>query len=122
MSRVDATRNGSDLSNRVLSANPPTPCQTARGPDPMKERGLAPTGPASNARGVQRPLRRRRPLVDAGYDGRQIVGIDLHRRRSVIVRMDADTGQRLDTVRIDNNPAALAEQIAKAGEAPEVVL
>lgn len=26
--------------------------------------------------------------MDAGYDGWQIVGIDLHRRRSVIVRMD----------------------------------
>ena len=60
--------------------------------------------------------------MDAGYDGRQIVGIDLHRRRSVIVRMAADTGQRLETVRIDNDPVALAEQLAKAGEAPEVVL
>jgi transposase len=60
--------------------------------------------------------------VDAGYDGRQIVGIDLHRRRSVLVRMDAATGQRLETVRIDNDPVELAEQIAKAGEAPEVVL
>jgi transposase len=60
--------------------------------------------------------------VDAGYDGRQVVGIDLHRRRSVIVRMAADTGQRLETVRIDNDPAALAAQIAKAGEHPEVVL
>jgi len=60
--------------------------------------------------------------VDAGYDGRQIVGIDLHRRRSVIVRMAAETGQRLETVRIDNDPVALAAQIAKAGEAPEVVL
>jgi len=60
--------------------------------------------------------------VDAGYDGRQIVGIDLHRRRNVIVRMVADTGQRLETVRIDNDPVALAEQLAKAGEAPEVVL
>jgi hypothetical protein len=50
------------------------------------------------------------------------VGIDLHRRRSVIVRMDAATGERLDTVRIDNDPAALVERIAQAGEAPEVVL
>jgi hypothetical protein len=50
------------------------------------------------------------------------VGIDLHRRRSVIVRMDAATGRRLETVRIDNDPLALAEQIAKAGESPEVVL
>jgi transposase len=60
--------------------------------------------------------------VEAGYGGRQIVGIDLHRRRSVIVRMAADTGARLETVRIDNDPVALAEQIAKAGEHPEVVL
>jgi transposase len=50
------------------------------------------------------------------------VGIDLHRRRSVIVRMDADTGRRLETVRVDNDPIALANEIAKAGEHPEVVL
>jgi transposase len=50
------------------------------------------------------------------------VGIDLHRRRSVIVRMDADTGRRLETVRIDNDPIALVDEIAKAGEHPEVVL
>src|SRR5262245_62938628 len=31
-------------------------------------------------------------------------------------------GQVLDTVRIDNDPISLAEQISKAGEAPEVVL
>ena len=47
--------------------------------------------------------------MEAGYDGRQIVGIDLHRRRSVVVR-------------IDNEPMALAAEIAKAGEQPEVVL
>jgi hypothetical protein len=35
----------------------------------------------------------------------QYVGIDLHRRRSVIVRRDAD-GETLDTVRIDNDPVA----------------
>lgn len=55
------------------------------------------------------------------YGGRQIVGIDLHRRRSVIVRM-SEAGERLETVRIDNDPLALALEIAKAGEAPEVVL
>ncbi len=60
--------------------------------------------------------------MDAGYDGRQIVGIDLHRRRSVIVRMAADTGERLGTVRIDNDSMALVAEIAKAGEHPEVVL
>ena len=60
--------------------------------------------------------------MDAGYDGRQVVGIDLHRRRSVIVRMAADTGERLGTARIDNDPMALGAEIAKAGEWPEVVL
>jgi transposase len=59
--------------------------------------------------------------MSAEYDGPQIVGIDLHRRRSVIVRMD-QAGQRLDTVRIDNDPMALASEIAKAGENPQVVL
>jgi len=56
-----------------------------------------------------------------GYDSRQIVGIDLYRRRSVIVRM-SQAGERLDAVRIDNDPVALGLEIAKAGEAPEVVL
>jgi transposase len=60
--------------------------------------------------------------VEAGYDGRQIVGIDLHRRRSVVVRIAADSGQRLGMVRIDNEPMTLAAEIAKAGEQPDVVL
>ena len=60
--------------------------------------------------------------MEAGYDGRQIVGIDLHRRRSVVVRVAADSGQRLGMVRIDNEPMALAAEIAKAGEQPDVVL
>ena len=60
--------------------------------------------------------------MDAGYDGRQIVGIDLHRRRSVIVRMSPD-GQRLARpLRIDNDPFELAGQVAGWGESPEVVL
>ena len=59
--------------------------------------------------------------MSAEYDGQQFVGIDLHRRRSVIVRMD-QAGQRLDTVRIDNDPMALAAQIGEAGERPQVVL
>src|SRR5215218_7182427 len=59
--------------------------------------------------------------VDAEYAGRQFVGIDLHRRRSVLVRM-SEAGQRLDVVRIDNDPVALGLEIAKAGPDPEVVL
>jgi hypothetical protein len=56
------------------------------------------------------------------YDGRQFVGIDLHRRRSVIVRMTPE-GERLGAaVRIDNDPFGLAQQVAAWGESPEVVL
>ena len=51
----------------------------------------------------------------------QYVGIDLHRRRSVIVRMAKD-GTRLSCVRIVNDPVTLAAEIAKAGPSPEVVL
>ena len=53
--------------------------------------------------------------------GEQYVGIDLHRRRSVIVRM-SDGGEVLETVRIDNDPVALSLELAKAGPDPEVVL
>jgi transposase len=52
---------------------------------------------------------------------RQYVGIDLHRRRSVIVRRTPE-GETLETVRIDNDPVALALELAKAGPDPEVVL
>jgi transposase len=55
------------------------------------------------------------------YDGPQVVGIDLHRRRSVIVRQ-TETGEHLSTVRIVNEPMALAAEIGKAGQRPEVVL
>src|ERR687889_528269 len=55
------------------------------------------------------------------YDRRQIVGIDLHRRRSVIVRM-TEAGEQLGCVRIGNDALRLAAEIAKAGEEPEVVL
>ena len=55
------------------------------------------------------------------YDGRQVVGIDLHRQRSVIVRMTED-GRKLETVRITNSPAALRAVIAKAGKNPKVVI
>ncbi len=56
-----------------------------------------------------------------GYDGAQFVGIDLHRRRTVLVRT-TDTGQVLEQVRILNDPDRLTEVVARAGDAPEVVL
>jgi transposase len=52
---------------------------------------------------------------------RQYVGIDLHRRRSVIVRMTAD-GEKLSTVKIDNDPVALSLALAEAGPDPEVAV
>jgi hypothetical protein len=51
----------------------------------------------------------------------QYVGIDLHRRRSVIVRMN-DAGEVLDVSKIDNDPLALSMAVAEAGPDPEVVL
>jgi transposase len=59
--------------------------------------------------------------VDPSYEGRQIVGIDLHRRRSVIVRMTPE-GAPLGTVRISNDEAMLAAEISRAGEHPDLVL
>jgi transposase len=54
-------------------------------------------------------------------DGRQAVGMDLHRRRSVLVRMTE--GRKLETARIDNSPAALPTVLAqRGGSSPRVVV
>ena len=52
---------------------------------------------------------------------RQYVGIDLHRRRSVIVRM-AEDGQVLGVDQVVNDPVELSMAVAKAGPDPEVAL
>jgi transposase len=52
---------------------------------------------------------------------RQYVGIDFHRRRSVIVRLDA-AGVRLGLYRVANDPFEFAAAIADAGESPAVVI
>jgi transposase len=52
---------------------------------------------------------------------RQYVGIDFHRRRSVIVRVSAD-GERLGLHRIVNDPCELTAVMTHCGEAPEVVI
>ncbi len=57
----------------------------------------------------------------AGYAGTQFVGMDLHRRRSVIVRT-SETGEVLEAVQINNDVERLTEVMARAGEDPEVVL
>ena len=59
--------------------------------------------------------------METAYDGRQVVGMDLHRRRSVLVRMTED-GRRLGTARITNSPQELRPEIARAGKSPKVVL
>ncbi len=76
------------------------------------------TSERTNTRGRQTDGTSRKggPVVE-----RQYVGIDLHRRRSVIVRMDED-GEKLETVRVDNDPVALGMALAEAGPDPEVAL
>ena len=49
------------------------------------------------------------------------VGIDLHRRRSVVVCLD-EGGERLWWRRIENSSQTLAEVVAEAGPDPEVVI
>ena len=55
------------------------------------------------------------------YAGRQFVGIDLHRRRSVLVRT-TECGDVLEATRILNDVDRLNAVMARAGEDPEVVL
>jgi transposase len=52
---------------------------------------------------------------------RRYVGIDLHRRRSVIFIMN-DAGEKLLCVRIANEPLRLLEEMAHAGDNAEVVI
>src|SRR5437870_9107320 len=61
---------------------------------------------------------------DGGADApveRQYVGIDFHRRRSVIVRLNA-AGDRLAVTRVANDPLAISAAVAEAGPVPEVVI
>jgi transposase len=52
---------------------------------------------------------------------RQYVGIDFHRRRSVIVRLNS-AGERLGVARVGNDPFEFASEIGAAGDAPAVVI
>jgi hypothetical protein len=53
--------------------------------------------------------------VSRVYEGKQIVGVDLHRRRSVLVRM-TEAGEVLETTRISNDPEYLRRVVEPAGE------
>ena len=78
------------------------------GPSPSKK------GSSSSKLLATKPTRsaRRRGPVE-----RQYVAIDLHRRRSLIVRQDA-RGEQLSVVNIDNDPVALSLAIEEAGPNP----
>jgi hypothetical protein len=52
---------------------------------------------------------------------RQYVGIDFHRRRSVIVCKNG-AGEKLSSVRVPNDALAIASVVAVAGPEPEVVI
>ncbi len=52
---------------------------------------------------------------------RQYVAIDLHLRRSLIVRENA-AGEEIGVMRIDNDPVALSLAMAEAGPNPEVAI
>src|SRR3954462_6787965 len=62
------------------------------------------------------PARRKKAPVT-----REDVGIDLHRRRSVVIRKNAN-GELLSKAHIESTPTALAAAVAAAGPEPEVVL
>jgi len=87
-----------------------SPRESSRRPGPSVQSTL----------GVAKPTRKRQKETPVELET-QYVGIDLHRRRSVIVRRNG-AGETLDTVRIDNDPVVLAAELAKAGEHPEVIL
>ena len=57
-------------------------------------------------------VRREGSAISEQYVGRQFVGMDLHRRRSVLVRM-TESGQQLETVRISNDPEYLQQVMAQ---------
>src|SRR5258705_11025214 len=86
----------------------------------MKERSLPLPGGCWKLQSIRLHQEREAPMETA-YDGRQVVGMDLHRRRSVLVRMTED-GRRLGMARITNSPAELRAQIARAGKCPRVAL
>jgi hypothetical protein len=75
-------------------------------------------GPSAEKLGLAKATPSRRKKVPVN---REYVGIDLHRRRSVIVPKNAE-GELLSKVHIDNDPVAMAEAVAAAGPEPEVVL
>jgi transposase len=52
---------------------------------------------------------------------KEYVGIDLHRRRSVIYRMD-EAGEKIDSVRVDNEPSRFAREVGAAPAGSDVIV
>jgi len=91
----------------------------ARSPSPSTRRRSSPSRAKASAGtlAVSKPRHRKRgPNVSE----KEYVGIDLHRRRSVIVRVN-EQGEKLSTIRVDNDPKLVEAAIEEAGEHPEVV-
>lgn len=53
--------------------------------------------------------------------GKEYVGIDLHRRRSLIYRMD-QAGEKIDSVRVDNEPSHFAKAVSTAPVGSDVIV
>jgi hypothetical protein len=51
----------------------------------------------------------------------EYVGIDLHRRRSVIYRMD-EAGEKIDSIRVDNEPSRFAKEVSRAPVGSDVIV
>ena len=75
---------------------------------------------APHARGVHVVTTKEAPC-ERILRGRQFVGIDLHRRSSMLVRK-TETGEYRESVRILTDRFSLAEVMSRAGESPEVAL
>lgn len=61
--------------------------------------------------------------MSASYvEGAQVVGVDLHRHRTVVVRKDAWTGEVRGAVRIANDPVLLVAEVGKAGRGVQVAI
>ncbi len=81
----------------------------------MKKRDLAPRASPADAGDVLTSTAKAAPHEE--YAGQQFVGIDLHRRRSVLVRM-TDAGEVLESARILNDVESLDLVIGRAGGIP----
>ena len=85
-------------------------------PKAQRESSRRPEPGVRSTLGVTKPTRKRQKETPVEQQ-QQYVGIDLHRRRSVIVRR-TESGETLETVRIDNDPLALAGRAGQGRRAP----